>query len=92
MLKRFAVYDAVTGEITGRITCDEKQAVHYPLRKELSDAEFTDQPELFQKVDVNDEAAPLVALAEDEALAKGAPVKLVTAKVAAGKLKPSVKP
>jgi len=91
MLKRFIIYDPNTGEITGRITCDEKQAVHYPVRKEITGAEFAEQPELFQKVDINDEAAPLVALGEAEALAKGAPLKLVQEKVATGKLTPEVK-
>ena len=91
MLKRFIIYDPVTGEITGRITCDEKQAVHYPVRKDITGAEFAEQPELFQKVDVADNDAPLVALGEAEALAKGAPVKRVEEKVAAGKLVAAVK-
>ena len=82
MLKRFVIYDPTTGEITGRITCDEAQAVHYPTRKEMTEAEFSERPELFQKVDVA--AETLVALSEQEALAKGADQKFIDEKIASG--------
>jgi len=84
MLKRFILYDPTTGEITGRITCDESQAVHYPTRKEVTEAEFSERPELFQKVDVAEKA--LVALSEQEALTKGADRKFIDEKVATGKM------
>jgi hypothetical protein len=82
MLKRYVIYDPTTGEITGRITCDELQAVHYPTRKEITAVEFTERPELFQRVDVAEQA--LVALSEQEALAKGADQKFIDEKIAAG--------
>ena len=97
---KLIIYDKFTGEITGRITCSTAQAKLYPVEitpeieraplrfREITSAEYDERPELFQKIDVAADAAPLIALSEKEALDKGASREFIDEKIGAGKMTP----
>jgi hypothetical protein len=83
---RFLTYDPNTGEILGRIVTTDKQAAHYPVKRELSAEEYDERPELFLKVDLADPKKQLVALSETEAKARGASDEFIAQKIAEGKI------
>jgi hypothetical protein len=83
---RFLIYDPNTGEILGRIVTTDKQAAHYPVKRELSADEYDERPELFLKVDIAEPRGKLVALSEQEAKARGASDEFIVQKIAEGKI------
>lgn len=55
-MKTFLTYDAVTGEITGRLMVSDGQEQNYPHRIDISLQEYHAKPELVMKIDTQNKS------------------------------------